>query len=178
MANEFSQDYNNPVFLEQERDKIAMEVVTAFRQQLERMPSTSRFCQFLKKQGLYIGPYVDTPEDQKERFARVAENTGARSGYSLTAGLYGPVVFVPGMLKHAWNSAASEINGAIAGMDRKEVDSFKSNSRDLERMAWKVSAAIDSRNLNYALSAIYGQEWEEYDPRNDTGNDDKFNSDM
>lgn len=178
MGNEFLQDYNDYLFVEQERDKIALEVVSAFKPQLARLPSDSRYSQFLRSRGLYVGPYSDTPEDQREKFARVAQNTHAQVGPRYTAGLFGPVVFVPGMLKHAWNSSAADINGAIAGMNSKDIKTYKENSHHLERTAWKVSAAIDSRDLNYALTAIYGDEWTGYDPRKDIGNEKSRDKDI
>lgn len=164
----FSQNYDDPLFIEQERDKIALEVVSAFKSQLARFPYDSKFSLFLRSRGLYAGPYADSSEAQREKFSRVAENTHASSGPRYTAGVFGPKVFVPGMAKHAFNSAAAEINGAIAGADPKDIQTYKENSHQLARMAWKVSAAIEGGNLNYALSAIYGSAWDEFDPHRDS----------
>ncbi|PZQ43493.1 MAG: hypothetical protein DI551_12070, partial [Micavibrio aeruginosavorus] len=149
------QDYTNPDYFNQERDKIAMEVVNAFKPQLERMFSDCKFAYFLYSRGLYTGPYADTPEERLEHFKKVAEQTGANYGPRYTASLDGvPKVFVPGMAKHAWNAGAVDQNARRGGWSQEFADEYKGGAKKLERMAWAVSQAIDGRNLNHALTLV------------------------
>lgn len=73
--------------------------------------------------------------------------------------------FVPGMAKHAFNGGAAGINGAIAGWDQSFISVYRENARSLERAARLASAAIENLDLKAALTAVYGEEWTNFDPK-------------
>lgn len=162
------QDYKDPLFVEQERDKIAQEIVRAFKPELAKMPSQSLYSQFLKKIGLYTGPYADTPESNLERFVRIAEQThdvvGPRMNFTTDGS---KSVYVPGMAKHAFNAGAARMNASLEGWTPEYKQAYQANAKSLEEMAQSVSEAILRKDLNGALTAVYGREWADYRPKSD-----------
>jgi hypothetical protein len=172
-----TQDYTNPLFVEQERDKIAHEVVRAFKPQLAVLESQSLYAHFLRDRGLYAGPYKDTPEDHMDKFQRVAENTGDQTGPRFNLTLDGSKsVFMPGMCKHAFNASAAELNAPIAGWTDDYKKSYQQAAKNLEQAAWSASEATLRKDLNGALTALYGREWTDYKPK--SGMDDKRDFDQ
>ena len=166
MMAEYTQDYTNPLFVENERDKIAHEIVSGFRLVLELLPSNSKSCLFLREKGLYIGPYSDTPADKKDEFLKVAKSTHSPdAGPKLNVTIDGSISpHVPGMLKHAWNSGAARVNGQIAGQSNDEIERYEVAAKGLERTAWAVSRAIADGDLEAALEAVYGDEYKTFSP--------------
>ncbi len=138
-----TQDYTDPLFIEQERDKVVQEIVRAFSDDLSAVSSDSIYAKFLRHVGVYTGPYQDTPASQKEKFARISEQTFAERGPRFNTTIDGSKsVFVPGMCKHAFNAGAADLNGAIAGSDADYISQYKGGAKALETMAWSVSEAI------------------------------------
>lgn len=159
------QDHTDPLFVEQEREKIELELVRAFKPQLATMHSSSVYCRFLKYQGLYAGPYADTSEDRHKKFARTAEVThdGIGPGPSMNFMLDGSQsVFIPGLCKHAFNAGAAELNGAIGNWSEEYKRAYQGSASALADMAQSVSEAILRNDLNGALTAIYGRKWANY----------------
>ena len=171
---ENSQNYANPLFIEEERDKIVQEMVRGFKPYLATIPSNSIYAHFLRDEGLYAGPYKNTSADVRAKFARVADATGDQPGPRFNLTLDGsPSVYIPGMCKHAFNAGAADVNARLGGWNADDLKNYKSGAKRLEQMAWSVSEAVLAQDLNGALTAVYGRKWTEYTPSDDHKRDPK-----
>ena len=81
---------------------------------------------------------------------------------------------MPGIAKHAFNAGAAEINAPLGNWTAEYKRLYQQNAKSLELAALSVSEAILKKDLNGALTAIYGREWADYKPQSDLSDDKKF----
>ncbi len=155
--------YADPDFSESIRDQVISEAIAAFQESLVWMHSRQPEAVFMKEKGIYTGPYIDSPQQEKD----TAENREALLIFDRIMPEDAPGTYdenasdAPRIL---FSASEQIMQDKIDHVDNGRNDN-QDAARSLTSLYWdvfQIESAVRSCDINKLLENIYHDEWRDF----------------